>query len=64
MKELDLMLESFMAMNHEALFSGGHPQLEQFLAQEDDQIWAWLQMIDRPENSGFRKLVDAIRSAS
>ena len=61
MKELDVLLEYFLAANRQALQSGAYSQLEDLLAQEDDQIWAWVQRLKEPDNHQFRVLIDAIR---
>ncbi len=61
MKELDILLESFLESSQQALHSGDYAQLENFLAQEDDQIWAWIQQLKEPDNPHFRALAEAIR---
>lgn len=61
MKELDILLEYFLEANRQALQAGAYSQLEDLLAQEDDQIWAWIQRIKEPENHQFRVLIDTIR---
>lgn len=61
MKELDVLLESFLQNNHENLVSGAYPQLEALLAQEDDQLWAWIQKTAVPTEPDFIPLLDEIR---
>ncbi len=61
MKELDVLLEYFLEANRQALQSGAYSQLENLLAQEDDQIWAWVQHLKDPENPQFRALIDTLR---
>lgn len=60
-KELDVLLEYFLEVNQQALQSGAYSQLENLLAQEDDQIWAWVQRLREPENPQFRTLINTIR---
>lgn len=61
MKELDVMLEAFLADNVTALESGDFPELENFLATEDDLLWDWLQGRQQPQQSEWRSLVSLIR---
>jgi antitoxin CptB len=42
MKELDVLLEAFLAREAEALRDGAWPELETLLAEEDDVIWHWV----------------------
>ena len=39
MKELDVLLEAFLAREQKALLDGGWPELEQLLKEEDDLLW-------------------------
>ena len=62
MKELDLLLETFVLTRNDALEAGQWPRLESLLLTEDDVLWDWLQ--DRPNAAApeeFRALIDAIR---
>jgi len=43
MKELDVLLECFIAGQAQALRAGQWPQLERLLALEDDRLWDYLQ---------------------
>ena len=61
MRELDILLESFLTCKHDELSASAFPALECFLNEEDDRLWDWLQMSSRPESGEYRKLVDAIR---
>ncbi|NIN58519.1 MAG: succinate dehydrogenase assembly factor 2 [Xanthomonadales bacterium] len=61
MKELDVLLEAFMAAQEEALMQGDWPQLEDFLKEEDDRLWDWLVKNDRPPTPAFDALANAIR---
>jgi succinate dehydrogenase flavin-adding protein (antitoxin of CptAB toxin-antitoxin module) len=42
MKELDVLLESFIAREQEALRSGCWTEFEALLDEEDDRIWQWV----------------------
>jgi succinate dehydrogenase flavin-adding protein (antitoxin of CptAB toxin-antitoxin module) len=58
MKELDVLLETFIARQEDALAQGRWPELEALLEEEDDRIWQW---VLAPETcSEFRGLIDAI----
>jgi succinate dehydrogenase flavin-adding protein (antitoxin of CptAB toxin-antitoxin module) len=39
MKELDVLLENFVASNAAAIQAGQWPELESLLALEDDRLW-------------------------
>ena len=60
MKELDVLLESFLTREQAALAAGQWPEFEAFLATEDDVLWDWLQGRDTPEDSEYRKLLARI----
>ncbi len=59
MKELDVLLERFIADQTTTLEQGGWPELESLLALEDDRLWDGVQ---RPESAhaGFHKLLRSI----
>jgi antitoxin CptB len=61
MKELDVLLEAFLEQHQEELKSGGLVDFENFLDQEDDRIWHWLQKQSTPPNEQFQALVKLIR---
>jgi antitoxin CptB len=61
MKELDLLLERFIAGHHEALNAGEWPELERLLETEDDTLWDWLQNPATPAAQRFRELLERIR---
>ena len=42
MKELDVLLEAFLAREEQALARGQWPELESLLAEEDDLLWQWM----------------------
>ena len=52
MKELDVLLESFLEREQRALRLGAWPELEALLAEEDDRIWDWLLHPDTSEVYG------------
>ncbi len=61
MKELDVLLENFLAREENRLLAGNWPELEDFLQVEDDQLWDWLQTRKKPDSVAYRELIDAIR---
>ena len=61
MKELDILLQRFLAGHEQQLLDGAWPELEEFLQSEDDRLWAWLQHPGRAEAGRYRKLLYAIR---
>lgn len=64
MKELDVLLESFLLANEQRLRAGQWPELERFLACEDDVLWDWLRGDRAPEVETFALLVRGIRDAT
>jgi antitoxin CptB len=64
MKELDLLLGSFVDKHCEELGKGAFPVFEEFLDEEDDEIWSWLQLTRRPDRRDYREQIKAILSAS
>lgn len=61
MKELDLLLERFIAEHGEELSAGHWPELERLLETEDDCLWDWLQNPSTPDAEGYRELLERIR---
>lgn len=61
MKELDILLQGFLARETPALQRGEWRALEKLLACEDDQLWDWLQGRAVPTDPELKTLVDAIR---
>lgn len=61
MKELDVLLERFVAGQRPALRLGAWPEFEALLANEDDRLWTWLQDTAPAEAAPFRSLLDRIR---
>ncbi len=61
MRELDILLASFLEQNREALLNGEYDELEGFLDQEDDHIWASLQKPGLSAEQKYLPLIDSIR---
>ena len=61
MKELDVLLEKFIARFEQELGAGAWPEFEQLLQVEDDRIWDWLQVPQCSEAADFRQLLSMIR---
>ena len=61
MRELDILLASFLEQNREALLNGEYDELEGFLDQEDDRIWASLQKPGLSAEQKYLSLINAIR---
>jgi len=57
LKELDVLFEAFFAKQSGALVNGAWPQLEEFLAQEDDVLFDWISGRDLPTDPGLLKLI-------
>lgn len=64
MKELDVLLESFLANNEENLKAGGWAEFETLLNEEDDYLWDVLQRPERNRSCQYAPLIDAIRNGS
>jgi len=63
MKELDVLLESFLRREGTCLAGGDWPELEAFLQLEDDRLWDFLQGREPPP-ADFSRLVQVIRDSS
>jgi len=61
MKELDVLLESFLEQNQQILESGSWPEFEALLNNEDDVLWTWLQYPDHRDAVVFRDILEQIR---
>lgn len=57
MKELDILLERFVAGNEASLSAGAWPELESLLNTEDDVLWDWIQDPDMLQAKPFRSLL-------
>lgn len=64
MKELDVLLEGFLADQKQQLVRGAWPEMEHLLQSEDDQIWDWLQNPGRREASHFQEILVLIRDGN
>jgi antitoxin CptB len=64
MKELDILLENFLARQAQQLECGQWREFEDLLQAEDDQLWDWLQNPQRPQASRFNALLSQIRRGS
>lgn len=64
MRELDLMLRSFVDATGARMSPEDRATLASLLETEDDILWDWLNGQDRPEEPEFREMVDAIRRYS
>ena len=64
MKELDILLEQFLADHETALNRGEWSELEQLLSTEDDVLWDWVQDPDHAAAEPFRHLLTQIRRDS
>jgi len=61
MKELDVLLENFLAGSEHELGNGAWPEFESLLQVEDDRIWDWLQTPGRPDARCYQHLLSKIR---
>jgi succinate dehydrogenase flavin-adding protein (antitoxin of CptAB toxin-antitoxin module) len=61
MKELDILLESFLEQNQQALESGSWPEFEALLHTEDDVFWFWVQNPDHKNAMVYRGILERIR---
>lgn len=61
MKELDVLLENFIAGFERQLDAGAWPEFESLLQAEDDRIWDWVQAPERPDAADFQQLLATIR---
>lgn len=64
MKELDLLLESFLEQNQQALRGGSWPEFEALLHTEDDVFWIWVQHPDHLDAVVYRDILERIRHGS
>lgn len=64
MKELDLLFEKFFAGQAEFLASGGWPQLEDLLEQEDAVLFDWISGRNLPADPDVLNLLDKLTHAA
>jgi antitoxin CptB len=62
MKELDILLESFIHRNQQTLKDGSWPELEALLRNEDDVLWDWIQQPASREAVAYRSVLEEIRN--
>lgn len=63
MKELDVLLESFLETNQAQLQAGAWPEFEQLLEKEDDRLWDTLRGAEKPFDTALAALIEAIAQA-
>ena len=61
MKELDVLLESFLERERAPLAAGRWAELETLLETEDDVLWRWLQDPGAVDAAPYRRLLEQIR---
>jgi antitoxin CptB len=64
MKELDVLLEAFFAKQADSIREGDWPQLETFLAQEDDVLFDWISGRDLPSDNDLLVLIKTLTHAN
>jgi len=62
MRELDLLLEKFLASGLELLEDDDLERMENLLVQPDQDILAWLTGATMPEDANIRHIVNILRS--
>ena len=62
MKELDVLFEAFFAAQAGQIESGGWPQLEGFLKQEDDLLFDWISGRNLPTDSATLTMIKALKN--
>ena len=63
MKELDVLLETFLVVHEQSLRTGDWPQLESLMDFEDDRLWDCLRQEGNSPEPDFALLAETIRSA-
>lgn len=61
MRELDLLLEKFLATGLQSLEDDDLDRLEKLLVQPDQDILAWLTGDPRPDDAEIRRIVEILR---
>ena len=64
MKELDVLLEAFLAKQAGPLTEGAWPELEELLRLEDDVLFDWVSGRDLPSDPALLKLIDVLKNAA
>jgi succinate dehydrogenase flavin-adding protein (antitoxin of CptAB toxin-antitoxin module) len=61
MKELDVLLEGFLARNRPQLELGAFPELEEMLSCEDNCLWDWIQQKKCASPAAYGAVLSALR---
>lgn len=64
MKELDVLLEAFFDQQADCLASGGWPEMEGFLEQEDDVLFDWISGRNLPADAAVLVLINTITNVA
>jgi len=64
LKELDVLFERFFDQQYDVLIAGGWPELEAFLAQEDDILLDWISGRDLPTDPDVLNLINTLTNAA
>jgi succinate dehydrogenase flavin-adding protein (antitoxin of CptAB toxin-antitoxin module) len=62
MRELDLLLEKFLAPGLDSLGENDLDRLERLLQESDQDILAWLSGTAKPQDSDMNAIVTIVRS--
>ena len=63
MKELDVLLEAFIAGNNEALLAGEWPAFERLLDEEDDVLFDWISGRNLPREPDMLEMINRLKNA-
>lgn len=61
MRELDLLLEHFLANGYASLDDAGRQRFEELLAEQDDTLFGWFYQGEVPDDAAMAGLVEQIR---
>lgn len=61
MRELDLLLEHFLAGGYGALDDVGRQRFEELLGEQDDVLFGWFYQGEVPADAEMARLVEQIR---
>ncbi len=61
MRELDLLLEHFLASGYAALDDDGQKRFEELLGEQDDVLFGWFYQGEVPADAAMARLVEQIR---
>ncbi|QIT57202.1 succinate dehydrogenase assembly factor 2 [Aquisalimonas sp. 2447] len=62
MRELDLLLEHFLAGGYGALDDAGRKRFEELLGEQDDILFGWFYQGEMPADAEMARLVEQIRN--